>query len=414
MKKNLFYLMAVVCASALFTACSSDDNEAAIPAPDQPTKFTDAEGLTLSSNGTPLIGKSVTFTPDAKDRTKAVLTLEGAPLDITSMLGRADEVVGFPTAGVLPGSPKTEINITLVPGATESKFSGNGETLYCTYAYSGVVTETSLKFELSDIKLKNTTLAGTTWVPAAERPNDMGMVEGSVYVNWVSDATFDPGFPPQMFVTMVCSMGLIPMPTPEDPDNVIDLNKALQLFLQKVKFTEDGNVIADYLDEETMAPATSPVGIAQYVVTGDNSMLLFLNPAAIAADANKSKADDDDDDNALIAELLKRIDMEQLIGLAMNQYLPMLSNGIPVYFKESDDKSMTNMYVDTNFLLPLLKVAAPVFEDEAFVDELVAKMLEGTDLGMFGAMASGVFKSIPAVVNGTSTIELGISMTKAE
>ena len=115
-------------------------------------------------------------------------------------------------------------------------------------------------------------------------------------------------------------MGLIPMPTPENPDKVIDLNQALAMFLQKVRFTEDGNIIADYLDEETMAPATSPAGIAQYVVTDNNSILLFLNPAAIAADANKSKADEGEND--MITELLGRIDMEQLINLAMTQYLP--------------------------------------------------------------------------------------------
>ena len=239
----------------------------------------------------------------------------------------------------------------------------------------------------------------------------MGMVEGSIYVNWVSDATFDPGFPTQMFVTMVCSMGLIPMPTPENPDKVIDLNQALAMFLQKVRFTEDGNIIADYLDEETMAPATSPAGIAQYVVTDNNSILLFLNPADITADANKSKSDEGEND--MITELLGRIDMEQLINLAMTQYLPMLSNGVPVHFNASADNGM-NIYVDTDFLLPMLKIAAPAFEDKEFVDAFVAKMLEGTDLGMFGAMASGVFKSIPAVVEGTSTIELGLSLTKAE
>ena len=77
-----------------------------------------------------------------------------------------------------------------------------------------------MKLDLTEVKLKNTSLAGTVWVPTEEHPNEMGMVEGSIYVNWVSDATFDPGFPPQMFVTMVCSMGLIPMPTPESEDIV--------------------------------------------------------------------------------------------------------------------------------------------------------------------------------------------------
>ncbi len=378
--------------------------------PDAAMTFTDINGLTLTYNGSPLIGKMVTFTPDAADATKAVLTLEGAPLDITSILGRADEV-GFATAGVLPGSPKTDLNITMTSDLTESAFNGTGETEYCTFAYSGVLTNTTLKLDLTEVKLKNTTLAGTTWVPAEEHPNEMDMVEGSIYVNWVSDATFYPGFPPKMFVNMVCSMGLIPMPTPENPDKVVDLNQALAMFLQKVKFTEDGNVIADYLDEETMAPATSPVGIAQYVVTGDNSILLFLNPAAIAADANKSKADEGEND--MITELLGRIDMEQLINLAMTKYLPMLSNGVPVHFNSSTDNGM-NIYLNTDFLRPILITVAPAFEDEQFVDAFVEKMLEGTDMGMFGAMAAGVFKSIPAVVEGTSTIELGISFTKAE
>lgn len=50
MKKNLFYLFALICSMSLFTACSDDDDDKVVcPVPQ--TEFTVATGLNLTYNG---------------------------------------------------------------------------------------------------------------------------------------------------------------------------------------------------------------------------------------------------------------------------------------------------------------------------------------------------------------------------
>ena len=109
MKKNLFYyLFTVICSVTLFASCSDDDEKVVNPVPQ--TTFTGENGLQLTYNGAPMLGKKVTFTPDATNAQKATLRLEGE-FDLNGILGKAKsaaarEEVSMPTApGVLPGSP---------------------------------------------------------------------------------------------------------------------------------------------------------------------------------------------------------------------------------------------------------------------------------------------------------------------
>lgn len=87
------------------TACSENDSPdvPSIPA----TTFTDATGLTLNVNGAPMIGKTVSFTPDANNSSKGTLTLYSS-LNLSDLATKASatEIAG---PGVIPGSPKVEI-----------------------------------------------------------------------------------------------------------------------------------------------------------------------------------------------------------------------------------------------------------------------------------------------------------------
>lgn len=117
MKKNLFYyLFTVICSVTLFASCSDDDEKVVNPVPQ--TTFTGENGLQLTYNGAPMLGKKVTFTPDATNAQKATLRLEGE-FDLNGILGKAKsaaarEEVSMPTApGVLPGSPVVTLPVDL-------------------------------------------------------------------------------------------------------------------------------------------------------------------------------------------------------------------------------------------------------------------------------------------------------------
>ena len=102
MKKNLFYyLFAVICTIGLFTSCSDDDEKVVNPIPQ--TTFNSENGLQLTYNGAPLLGKKVTFTPDATEATKATLRLEGE-FDLAGILKGQRSNMTSPTGpGVFPG-----------------------------------------------------------------------------------------------------------------------------------------------------------------------------------------------------------------------------------------------------------------------------------------------------------------------
>lgn len=120
MKKNLFYyLFAVICTIGLFTSCSDDDEKVVNPIPQ--TTFNSENGLQLTYNGAPLLGKKVTFTPDATEATKATLRLEGE-FDLSGILKGQRSNMTSPTGpGVFPGQScdylclstclSTEINV---------------------------------------------------------------------------------------------------------------------------------------------------------------------------------------------------------------------------------------------------------------------------------------------------------------
>lgn len=60
MKKNLFYLFALICSMSLFTACSDDDEDTAWMVYQEPTEFADTK-LQVITNGTEQTGFPVTF-----------------------------------------------------------------------------------------------------------------------------------------------------------------------------------------------------------------------------------------------------------------------------------------------------------------------------------------------------------------
>lgn len=164
MKKNLFYyLFAVICTIGLFTSCSDDDEKVVNPIPQ--TTFNSENGLQLTYNGAPLLGKKVTFTPDATEATKATLRLEGE-FDLTGILKGQRSNMTSPTGpGVFPGSPVTTLSVDLSINGNQCTFSGVSETEYCTFSYAGKVTAGTMDLSFTDVTLKNTALAGTVWKP---------------------------------------------------------------------------------------------------------------------------------------------------------------------------------------------------------------------------------------------------------
>ena len=185
MKKNLFYyLFAVICTIGLFTSCSDDDEKVVNPIPQ--TTFNSENGLQLTYNGAPLLGKKVTFTPDATEATKATLRLEGE-FDLSGILKGQRSNMTSPTGpGVFPGSPVTTLSVDLSINGNQCTFSGVSETEYCTFSYAGKVTAGTMDLSFTDVTLKNTALAGTVWKPTPLANTEDGGMDEPIHFVWKS------------------------------------------------------------------------------------------------------------------------------------------------------------------------------------------------------------------------------------
>lgn len=398
MKKNLFYyLFAVICSVTLFTSCSDDDDEKMVnPVPQ--TTFTGENGLQLTYNGAPMPGKKVTFTPDATNAQKATLRLEGE-FDLNGILGKAKsaaarEDVSMPTApGVLPGSPVVTLPVDLTINGDQCSFAGTSETDYCTFSYKGEVSAGAMELDLSEVKLKNAKLAGMTWKlePYDEtNPNETD----PIYLVWEAEKKVLGFMPIESVLKIALRMDLIAA----GADNKISATDMLGTVLQDVTFMEDGNIVATYKDAANGGTewTKSPVNLAQYVVENDNQMKVFLNPAAIIAAVNNAG---------------RAVDVQAVIQQAIQMLYPMLVNGVPVAFGQTDDA--LSVYLNTELLLPLLKtLVVPLLSDEEVVAMLVELMKKDPDFGEMAGLAEPTLKAFPEIIGSTTKVEIGLNFVK--
>lgn len=398
MKKNLFYyLFAVICSVTLFTSCSDDDDEKMVnPVPQ--TTFTGENGLQLTYNGAPMPGKKVTFTPDATNAQKATLRLEGE-FDLNGILGKAKsaaarEDVSMPTApGVLPGSPVVTLPVDLTINGDQCSFAGTSETDYCTFSYKGEVSAGAMELDLSEVKLKNAKLAGMTWKlePYDEtNPNETD----PIYLVWEAEKKGLGFMPIESVLKIALRMDLIAA----GADNKISATDMLGTVLQDVTFMEDGNIVATYKDAANGGTewTKSPVNLAQYVVENDNQMKVFLNPAAIIAAVNNAG---------------RAVDVQAVIQQAIQMLYPMLVNGVPVAFGQTDDA--LSVYLNTELLLPLLKtLVVPLLSDEEVVAMLVELMKKDPDFGEMAGLAEPTLKAFPEIIESTTKVEIGLNFVK--
>ena len=81
-------------------------------------------------------------------------------------------------------------------------------------------------------------------------------------------------------------------------------------------------------------------------------------------------------------------------------------------FINTDDN--LSVYANTEFILPILKAVAPIFNDEEVRQTIMNLAGQNEDFAAMAPMLDGILKSVPDVVEGTTKIEAGIILTKNE
>lgn len=404
MKKNLFYyLFAVICTIGLFTSCSDDDEKVVNPIPQ--TTFNSENGLQLTYNGAPLLGKKVTFTPDATEATKATLRLEGE-FDLTGILKGQRSNMTSPTGpGVFPGSPVTTLSVDLSINGNQCTFSGVSETEYCTFSYAGKVTAGTMDLSFTDVTLKNTALAGTVWKPTPLANTEDGGMDEPIHFVWKSGTKaaieIFPGHPSEINDLLLLALRF-PLFDDGSGDRV-SVEQMLCSVLKDVTLGADGNIVATYMDAANGGTewVTSPSNMAQYVVTGDNQLLLFLNPQAIMANVDN------------VEKSVRTVDVGAILQQAIAELYPMLINGVPLTYTKEGNRM--KVFLGTDLLLPLMKnIVAPLFEDEEFLNMVIEAMKSDPQFGGMAGMMVPTLKLLPEIIKNTTQLEIGLDLTQVK
>lgn len=405
MKKNLFYyLFAVICTIGLFTSCSDDDEKVVNPIPQ--TTFNSENGLQLTYNGAPLLGKKVTFTPDATEATKATLRLEGE-FDLAGILKGQRSNMTSPTGpGVFPGSPVTTLSVDLSINGNQCTFSGVSETEYCTFSYAGKVTAGTMDLSFTDVTLKNTALAGTVWKPTPLANTEDGGMDEPIHFVWKSGtkaAIEIFGHPSEIEINDLLLLALRFLLFDDGSGDRVSVEQMLCSVLKDVTLGADGNIVATYMDAANGGTewVTSPSNMAQYVVTGDNQLLLFLNPQAIMANVDN------------VEKSVRTVDVGAILQQAIAELYPMLINGVPLTYTKEGNRM--KVFLGTDLLLPLMKnIVAPLFEDEYFLNMVIEAMKSDPQFGGMAGMMVPTLKLLPEIIKNTTQLEIGLDLTQVK
>ena len=398
MKKYLFPLLAVVCTLAFCTACSDDDDDKIVSPIQETISYADSNGLALTYNGKQLIGKMVTFVPDATQADKATLTLSGN-FDLSSVMTREDlPVIGLGAGpGVLPGTAELTIPVTLKIVGDECSFQGSAESDYCTFNYSGRASKSALQLDLTEVALKNNRLANTIWTPA---PYDKeGYTQEPIHIVWEAAKGIElfPGYemPLQTLLSLIIRMPLIEA----EGDQELSVNEMLNYVLRTVSFGADGNIGASYVDvaKGGTSALDAPYGVAQYVVLDDTHLKVFLNPTMIAAIAKQNAA-------------ATRSSLETVIAQLIPTVANLLTNGVPLEYRLSS-QSM-EVFLNTELLLPLLKAVASLLQDPELMATLVEQIKSDPDMADMADTIIGALQSLPAAIDSTTKIEVGLNLAE--
>lgn len=370
MKKKisgLFLTMAI--AMIFFSACSNSDDVKIYTL--DPTTYTDTNGLTLTYSGMSMLGKQAAFAPDAQDPTKGTLTLTGAEITTKTIVTRS--------SGVVPGVSTLTLNLSnIISEEGKISFEGTQEINNAAVTYKGTATTNSLNLDLN-VSMPQNELAGKTFKlkqPAAWQTTP-------IYVNWKADEfPFNEGtWDMQSAISMVLAMTKI-----EEKS----IPEMLTGVLNEVSFLSDGNIQASYKKGlEDANWQTSPLNLAMYTVN-NGKIYLHLNMTQISAVSGQ--------------------DLSSILGM-VSTFVPGLdlSAGIPLAYSVDESNSM-NIYLDTQFLLPILKVLKPLFEDEQMVNSIIEmlKSNAGEMEQLIDVFLKPVIVAFPNTIDTTTEVEIGL------
>lgn len=437
MKKNLFYLFALICSMSLFTDCSDNENESNWKK--LPSQEISAGNLTLTTNTQPQIGASIKLA--MTDESNGMLTLTKA----------------------VKGINEVEMNVSVTKQIGGEVFLFQGSTsVPATKEISELVSSTSLNVS------GNITLYGKANVEITTETS------GTLVKNWLlcdklytttgADVKRRPYAPAKINMLSTYNGGK----TADNLSNIGSgiLSAVMVKLLKNVEFKADGNIVADYAQEVNIETAdiingimsslpstsniswiTSPVDYAYWYVSDDH-INLVLNLSSILGKVMENQDGANTKNSIVLTQILESLrgmkgaDVKKLIaGLIENiggesiwtklditkisdsdveKLVGYLLDGFPLNYEVteitlSDGSTIDNLYVylDKNFFDMLMPFVYPLLPElDALIDSLDMKIL-GSPVGdyiksLLGVQAMTDFEN---VWKETTGFKIGIDLS---
>lgn len=409
MKKNLFYLFALICSMSLFTACSDDDdNSNWKQIPTGPIEGSDA---TLTLNGNTTTG-SVKFTPQSATQGQVEFN------------------------NVFPGYSTVTVNVAMEE-QTDGSFTFSGEQGLSAPAMLSTRMTATAPAIMNVTVNGNITLAGKVSVTATSALSETAM--GGLNGTWKLLDKIDT----DVYMTEINAAPFILKWPAIDEDKLngesiarlgsVVVSHILSEVLNQVTFNSDGNITAKFhsglpFNGETAQSwimskifstdisvsheewADSPKNMAFWYVRDNKLYIVPLIDNIMGQVSGGSGTGDFD--LAAIMQMLSQwgIDITKLDPALITQITGWLSGGIPLSYRTTD--AGLDVYVDKDMVatfMPIVFAALPTLQEK--FDELVAtNPLMNLLLNMLGIQK---LTDIETIWNeNTASFELGLEFTK--
>ena len=442
MKKNLFYLFALICSMSLFTACNDDEDPTWKKLPSEEIS---AENLTLTTNSKNLPNATVKLA--MTDAQNGVLILNNA----------------------IRGINEVEINVTVAEEADGSfKFQGEKSVGTATRAVSDLVSSTTVKVT-GKISLEGKAEVAVTteaignlvkkWVLCDElyfEKGVNGIAHAPLRLNWVSTYVGSDG--------NEGNAGLATENISLVGSNA--LSCVMTKLLKDVEFKADGAIVANYAKDieldmneiiggamgggfpstENVTWLTSPANLASWYVDGEY-LRVVLDIPAIVAEATKDSENAGSAESILgILEMIKGLDgakIKELLGAFLagmgndnvlskldiskisdadvEMLIGYLTDGFPVSYQVSDvtlsnDTKIKNVYVylDKGLLDIFMPALYPALPDLDVLVKNIEIEMYGTKIKIWGLLGGltglNSLTELEGIWKSTSKFNFGIDL----
>lgn len=382
-----------------FTSCSNDDAPELPKLPDE--KVYSGKELTLNFSSAPMPGKSARL--ETSDNSEATLQLYSmiSPKELSSELANIPDFNG---PGILPAAPVVSLPITLSAGNGSYTFSGKSKNELFTFSYSGEIKENEIALDISDVKLMNNVISGTSWQPAPLTSSGGFTYSSSpLLIEWkseipliIGEVTLDPG----MILNALSTLPLIPVYNNTAKTSVAEL---FSLLVKSIGFRPDGIVFVNYVSTSNGADylTSLPQNTIQYAPVSDNTLILTANPLEIYGLYMTAQS------RSSLTDTISSTLMSSL----MPELLKALANGIPMQFDMAGNGMQ--IYLGDELINTLMtKAILPLLSDKA-VKEQIAELLAGNEaLKPYQEMIIPALELLPQIIEKTTTLRIGLNLTK--